>query len=318
MVESSHSDTFPHPKDSETSSISHSFSAFDTHDDLNSYFKSIQKYPFLQPDEEYELATDWVKKQDKVAAEKLVTSHLRLVARVAAGYKGYGLPLADLIAEGNLGILHALKKFDPTKGHRFSTYALWWIKAFIQEYILKSWSLVKIGTTGAQKKLFFNLRRLKKKIQEDDQEFSSLNDETIESIAKELGVEEEEVREMEKRLWGGDASLNSPVSQTGDTGEEEWQDWVESDRPTQEEAFLDKEQKKHEAQLLLEGFEALTPREISIIKSRRLKEPPDTLEIVAKDLHISKERVRQLEVSAFDKLRKHMREVAVKHGWTEE
>ncbi|MEI8320884.1 MAG: RNA polymerase factor sigma-32 [Alphaproteobacteria bacterium] len=303
-----------HIESKKSSSVSHGFSLLDDNNDLSRYFREIQKYPMLGADEEYELAQEWVKNQDKVAAEKLVNSHLRLVTKIAAGYRGYGLPLGDLIAEGNLGILHALKKFDPNKGFRFSTYAMWWIKAFMQDYILKSWSLVKMGTTVAQKKLFFNLKKLKKQLQGEN-EWSSLSNETIDSIAEKLGVSEQEVRDMEKRLSGGDSSLNATVSQGGEGNETEWQDWVESDRPDQEEIFMATDQKKREAALLQEGFEYLTPREMAVIKARRLKEPPETLEEISHTLNLSKERVRQIEGAAFSKLRDHMRRIAEEHGW---
>lgn len=284
---------------------------FSDSDDLQAYFKKIQQYPLLDPDTEYELAQDWIEKQDTKAAERLVTSHLRLVTRVAAGYRGYGLPMADMIAEGNIGILQALRKFDVTKGFRFSTYAVWWIKAAIQDYILRSWSLVKIGTTAAQRKLFFNLNKLKRQLHSEGH-FSSLSNESIASISKELGVEEAEVRSMEKRLLGGDASLNAPITNSND-GVAEWQDWIESDSASQEETFLSKEQKQKESELLRESFQCLTPREMAIIKARRLKEPPDTLEMVGETFHISKERVRQLEVIAFEKLRKHIKNLMTRY-----
>jgi RNA polymerase sigma-32 factor len=278
--------------------------------DLQAYYRQIRQFPLLEPDEEYELAKKWFEKQDLNAAKKLITSHLRLVAKIANGYRGYGLPMADLISEGNVGILQALKKFDPEKGFRFSTYAVWWIKASIQEYVLKSWSLVKVGTTASQKKLFFNLRRLKQKLQSAQGE-NFLSDESVGKMAEELEVTEKEVREMEERMSFTDSSLNATVS--GEEGTGEWQDWLENPAPNQEEEAISKDEHKKRTELLRRGFQYLTPRERMILEARQMSDPSQTLDQVSKTLNISKERVRQIELLAFKKLRDSIRREISKH-----
>ncbi|MDC0349356.1 RNA polymerase sigma factor RpoH [Alphaproteobacteria bacterium] len=285
-------------------------------DSMSSYFQEIKNYPILEPDEEYELATQWYQNQDEKAAKKLITSHLRLVAKIAAGYRGYGLPVADLIAEGNIGVLNAMKKFDPEKGFRFSTYAMWWIRASIQEYVLRTWSLVRMGTTGAQKKLFFNLKRMKKEISELEDEFQGMTDKDIKEIAEKLDVKETDVREMEGRMDRNDASLNMKTSQEESGGE--WQDWIESTDPTQEESLIEADTFLKKKEVLEKCLQYLTPREVTVLKARRLKEPPDTLDIIAKEVGLSKERVRQIEGVAFSKLRNVMRKEFLKKGWTDQ
>ncbi len=259
----------------------------------------------LEPEEEYMLAKRWQDHEDSVAAHKMVTSHLRLVAKIAMGYRGYGLPLADLIAEGNVGMMQAVKRFDPERGFRLATYAMWWIRAAIQEYILHSWSLVKIGTTAAQKKLFFNLRRAKaqmKALEEGD-----LHPDTVAKISTKLGVSEEEVVNMNRRLAAPDHSLNAPLRVDG---EGEWQDWLVDDTPSQETRFGDDEELKLRHGLLGTALTTLNERERHILEQRRLKEEPATLEDLSKEYGISRERVRQIEVRAFDKLQKAMRAAA--------
>lgn len=282
-------------------------------DDLKSYLKKIQDYPLLDPEEEFTLAKQWVEGQDMKAAQRLITSHLRLVTKIASGYRGYGLPISELIAEGNIGIMQAMKKFDPSKGHRFSTYAMWWIKAAMQDYILRSWSLVKIGTTAAQKKLFFNLRRLKHELSAIDEKKLLDKNESREAISKELGVREDEVESMEQRLQGSDYSLNSAVGGEDDTLE--WQDWLADTRESQEDKVIRQDTSDKQAELLEESLQKLTPRELEIIQARRLQDPPMTLESLAKTLSISKERVRQLENRAFSKMQKYMMIHAEKYGW---
>ena len=258
----------------------------------------------LEPDEEFKLAKSWKDKGDVDAAHQLVTSHLRLVAKIAMGYRGYGLPMADLISEGNLGMMHAVKKFEPDKGFRLATYAMWWIKAAIQEYILRSWSLVKIGTTSAQKKLFFNLRRLKNKIQDVDD--GHLKDEQITHIAETLDVSEQDVISMEQRMAGGDHSLNATISRDGEQPTE-WQDWLEDDRVDQETSFAEAEEYNARKSLMVEALQELNEREQRIIEARRLAEPPLTLEELATEFGVSRERVRQIEVRAFEKLAEAVR-----------
>ena len=273
-----------------------------TGDGLSFYLKRIQKYHMLEAEEEYELAQEWCAKKDPQAVKQLITSHLRLVAKIANGYRGYGLPLTDIIAEGNLGLMQALKKFDPTKGYRFSTYAMWWIRAAMQEYILRSWSMVKIGTTGNQKKLFFNLRSLKNKLHQMEGKNGPLSQEDIRQISKELDVHEHEVVEMDQRMSGGDLSLNNTVN-TDDGNGSEWQDWLEDNDEPMENKILEQQEHAQHIKLLQSSFSLLTPREMAIIKSRRLSEPPLTLEELAVKYKISRERVRQLEIKAFHKLR---------------
>ena len=274
---------------------------------LSRYLEQIRQFPMLEASEEYELATSWKDRGDVEAAHKLVTSHLRLVAKIAMGYRGYGLPVADLISEGNLGMMHAVKKFEPEKGFRLATYAMWWIKAAIQEYILRSWSLVKIGTTSAQKKLFFNLRRLKNKIQDVDQ--GHLQPEQITTIAETLDVSEADVISMDQRMAGRDHSLNTTISSDGDQVTE-WQDWLEDDTIDQETKFAEAEEFDARKNLMVKAMANLNPREQRIIEARRLSEPPLTLEELAGEFDVSRERVRQIEVRAFEKLSASVKEKA--------
>lgn len=266
---------------------------------LSRYLEQIRQFPMLEAEEEYGLAKSWKERGDVEAAHKLVTSHLRLVAKIAMGYRGYGLPMADLISEGNLGMMHAVKKFEPEKGFRLATYAMWWIKAAIQEYILRSWSLVKIGTTSAQKKLFFNLRRLKNKIQDVDG--GHLQPEQITTIAETLDVSEADVISMDQRMAGRDHSLNATVKADGDQMTE-WQDWLEDDTIDQETSFAEAEEYDARKALMVEAMGQLNEREQRIIEARRLAEPPLTLEDLANEFSVSRERVRQIEVRAFEKL----------------
>lgn len=266
---------------------------------LSKYLTRIRSFPMLEKDEEYMLAKAWSEREDVEAAHKLVTSHLRLVAKIAMGYRGYGLPLSDLISEGNIGMMHAVKKFDPERGFRLATYAMWWIKASIQEYILRSWSLVKIGTTAAQKKLFFNLRRLKGKI--DAIDGGDLKPEQITFIADSLDVAETEVVSMNQRMSGGDKSLNTPMVNDID-GSGEWQDWIEDERENQEVEFAEREEFEAQYSVMREALESLNPREQRIIHARRLTEPALTLEDLSEEFNVSRERIRQIEVRAFEKL----------------
>ena len=266
---------------------------------LSRYMDQIRQFPMLEADEEYMLARAFNERGDVEAAHKLVTSHLRLVAKIAMGYRGYGLPVADLISEGNLGMMHAVKKFDPERGFRLATYAMWWIKASIQEYVLRSWSLVKIGTTASQKKLFFNLRRIKGRIGAIDR--GDLSPQDVSDIAEELNVPEADVISMNQRMAGGDHSLNTPVSADGmESGE--WQDWLEDDRPDQEASFAETEELRQRQNLMVDAMQGLNPREVRIIEARRLSEPPLTLEELATEFSVSRERIRQIEVRAFEKL----------------
>ena len=273
---------------------------------LSRYLSEIRKFPMLAKDEEFMLAKRWQEHQDPEAAHRLVTSHLRLVAKIAMGYRGYGLPIGEVISEGNVGLMQAVKKFDPDKGFRLATYAMWWIRASIQEYILRSWSLVKMGTTAAQKKLFFNLRKAKSEIaalQEGD-----LRPDQVSQIATKLGVLDEEVISMNRRLAGGDASLNSPLRSDS---EAEWQDWlVDEDTPSQESVVAETEEKNIRMSLLEEAMTELSDRERHILTERRLKDEPTTLEELAAQYGVSRERVRQIEVRAFEKLQKSMRAAA--------
>ena len=270
---------------------------------LNRYMQEIRKFPILAPQEEYMLAKRWEEHQDPQAASKLVTSHLRLVAKIAMGYRGYGLPVGELISEGNIGLMQGVKKFEADKGFRLATYAMWWIRASIQEYILRSWSLVKIGTTAAQKKLFFNLRRMKGKI--DALEDGDLRPEQVTKIATDLKVPEEEVVNMNRRMaMGGDGSLNTRMSEDG---EGEWQDWLADDSPLQDQIVADREEKDVRHALLGEAMGDLNERERHILTQRRLIDDPQTLEELSQEYGISRERVRQIEVRAFEKLQKGMR-----------
>ena len=283
------------------------FPAISPDGNLSRYLDQIRAFPMLQPNEEYMLAKAWKEKGDVAAAHQLVTSHLRLVAKIAMGYRGYGLPVADLISEGNLGMMHAVKKFEPEKGFRLATYAMWWIKAAIQEYILRSWSLVKIGTTAGQKKLFFNLRRIKGQIQAIDD--GDLKPEQVTQIATQLNVTEDEVMSMNQRMAGNDRSLNVPLSRDGEGGGE-WQDWLQDDSPDQEATFADHEEYDARKNLMLDAMQGLNPREQRILAARRLSEPPLTLEDLATEFNISRERIRQIEVRAFEKLQKAVRDKA--------
>jgi RNA polymerase sigma-32 factor len=273
---------------------------------LSRYLSEIRKFPMLAKDEEFMLAKAWQEHEDPEAAHRLVTSHLRLVAKIAMGYRGYGLPIGEVISEGNVGLMQAVKKFDPDKGFRLATYAMWWIRASIQEYILRSWSLVKMGTTAAQKKLFFNLRKAKSEIealQEGD-----MRPEQVSQIATKLGVLDEEVISMNRRLAGGDASLNAPLRAEG---ESEWQDWLVDDvTPSQETVVADSQEMSLRMGLLEEAMAELTDRERHILTERRLKDDPTTLEELASEYGVSRERVRQIEVRAFEKLQKAMRQAA--------
>ncbi len=272
---------------------------------LSRYLTEIRNFPMLEPEEEYMLAKRWREHEDSSAAHKLVTSHLRLVAKIAMGYRGYGLPVNEIISEGNVGLMQAVKRFEPDKGFRLATYAMWWIKASIQEYILRSWSLVKIGTTAAQKKLFFNLRKAKghiKAIEDGD-----LRPEQVKLIATKLGVSEEEVVSMNRRLAAPDHSLNAPMRADS---EGEWQDWLVDDSPNQETLLAEREQKDDRSELLVEGMKVLNEREQRILTARRLQDEPATLEDLSKEYGISRERVRQIEVRAFEKLQTAIRDAA--------
>ena len=266
------------------------------------YLDEIQKFPMLQANEEYMLARRWVEHEDTEAAHQLVTSHLRLVAKIAMGYRGYGLPVAELISEGNIGMMQAVKRFDPERGFRLATYAMWWIRASIQEYILHSWSLVKMGTTAAQKKLFFNLRKLKGQMKAIDE--GDLSPENVKEIASRLDVPEHEVMSMNARLSGPDHSLNAPRSAESDG---EWQDWLVDECQDQEQVYADREELNERSKLLLTAMEKLNPREQYIIQKRRLSESAATLEELGSEFGISRERVRQVEAKAFDKLQKNIK-----------
>ena len=269
---------------------------------MNRYLAEIRKFPLLKPEEEYMLAKRWQEHEDPQAATKLVTSHLRLVAKIAMGYRGYGLPVAELIAEGNIGLMQGVKKFEPERGFRLATYAMWWIKASIQEYILRSWSLVKIGTTAAQKKLFFNLRRMKGKLAAIED--GDLHPDDVKKIATDLGVPEDDVVQMNRRMAkGGDTSLNAPLREDG---EGEWQDWLADDGPSQETVAADKQEADIRHDLLREALLTLNERERHILTQRRLIDEPQTLEDLSQEYGISRERVRQIEVRAFEKLQKEM------------
>jgi len=274
---------------------------------LARYLQEIRRFPMLQADEEYMLAKRWREHDDPEAAHRLVTSHLRLVAKIAMGYRGYGLPLSELISEGNVGMMQAVKRFDPDRGFRLATYAMWWIRASIQEYILHSWSLVKIGTTAAQKKLFFNLRRLKGQIQAIEE--GDLTPEHVAKIAKELDVPESDVVSMNRRLMAPDNSLNAPLRADG---EGEWQDWLVDDEASQESKLGERQELGLRRDLLKDAMSHLTERERDILRERRLKENPTTLEELSAKYGISRERVRQIEVRAFEKLQK-----AIKSGAAE-
>jgi RNA polymerase sigma-32 factor len=281
---------------------------------LNRYLQEVRKFPMLDRDEEFMLAKRWIEQQDSNAAEKMVTSHLRLVAKIAMGYRGYGLPIGEVISEGNVGLMQAVKKFDPDKGFRLSTYAMWWIRAAIQEYVLRSWSLVKMGTTAAQKKLFFNLRRLKGQMKAIDD--GDLTPDHVAKIATKLGVKEEEVTSMNRRMGhGGDASLN--VSIGGEDGSSEWQDWLQDDTDSQEEILGQDQEHNAKMELLKKAMSALNEREQDIISKRRLADKPMTLEELAVIYDVSRERIRQIEARAFEKLQEAMISSAQSSGLIE-
>ena len=267
---------------------------------LSAYLAQIKKFPMLDAEEEYMLAKNWKEKGNLKSAEKLITSHLRLVAKIAMGYKGYGLPVNEIISEGNVGLMQAVKKFEPEKGFRLATYAMWWIKAAIQEYILRSWSLVKIGTTTAQKKLFFNLKKLKNQIAPRSE--GDLRNEQVSEIANKLNVKEEEVVSMNRRLAGKEYSLNAPVGEDGD----QWQDWLVDKEMDQELKFAQQEEMNQRKDLLKDSIKMLNDREKEILYARRLTDNPLTLENLSKKYKISRERIRQIENKAFEKLQKHM------------
>jgi len=269
---------------------------------LTRYLEEIRKFPLLTADEEFMLAKRWREHGDTEAAQKLVTSHLRLVAKIAMGYRGYGLPIGELISEGNVGMMQAVKRFDPDKGFRLATYAMWWIRASMQEYILRSWSLVKMGTTAAQKKLFFNLRRMKGQLKQIDE--GDLPPEAVKKIAKDLGVPEDDVVQMNRRLAAPDHSLNAPLRQES---EAEWQDWLVDEAPSQENVLAERQELDQRRQLLEGAMGGLNDRERDILRERRLKEEPATLEDLSKKYRISRERVRQIEVRAFEKLQRAVR-----------
>jgi RNA polymerase sigma-32 factor len=267
---------------------------------LNRYLAEIKKFPILAPEEEYMLAKRWTEHQDTDAAAKLVNSHLRLVAKIAMGYRGYGLPVSELISEGNIGLMQGVKKFEPERGFRLATYAMWWIRASIQEFILRSWSLVKMGTTAAQKKLFFNLRRMKNQIEAFED--GDLKPEDVTKIATDLGVSEEDVVSMNRRMaMGGDTSLNVSLREEGDG---QWQDWLVDTEPLQDERVAEAQESQVRHELLVEAMEALNDREKHILTERRLTDEPKTLEELSQVYDVSRERIRQIEVRAFEKLQK--------------
>ncbi|WP_316860622.1 RNA polymerase sigma factor RpoH [uncultured Cohaesibacter sp.] len=274
---------------------------------LSRYLNEIRRFPMLEPQEEYMLAKRYAEHGDKGAAHKLVTSHLRLVAKIAMGYRGYGLPVSEVVSEGNVGLMQAVKRFDPDKGFRLATYAMWWIRASIQEYILRSWSLVKMGTTANQKRLFFNLRKVKGQIQA--LEDGDLKPDQVDYIAEKLGVSNEEVISMNRRL-SGDASLNAPLKSDGESGQ--WQDWLVDESDTQETVLADKEEFTHRMELLTNAMGILNDRERRIFEARRLAEKPATLEELSEEFSVSRERIRQIEVRAFEKVQKEVQTQAAK------
>lgn len=279
---------------------------------LNRYLQEIRKFPLLEPEEEYMLAKRWADHEDPEAAQRLVTSHLRLAAKIAMGYRGYGLPQAEVISEANVGLMQAVKRFDPEKGFRLATYAMWWIRASIQEYILRSWSLVKMGTTSAQKKLFFNLRKAKSKL--GALEEGDLRPENVAQIAHDLNVSEQEVIDMNRRLSGGDASLNATVGSGDGESTSQWQDWLEDDSANQAEAFAEADELSTRRQMLIAAMDVLNDREKDILMERRLRDDPMTLEDLSARYDVSRERIRQIEVRAFEKLQNRIRELARQRG----
>ena len=291
---------------SETKNVPATIPALGGDDSLNRYLAEIKKYPILAPEQEYMLAKRYQEHEDPAAAAQLVSSHLRLVAKIAMGYRGYGLPVSELISEGNVGLMQGVKKFDPDRGFRLATYAMWWIKASMQEFILRSWSLVKIGTTAAQKKLFFNLRRMKNNMQAFED--GDLRPEDVAKISTDLGVSESEVIEMNRRMaMGGDTSLNVSMREDGDG---QWQDWLVDHEPLQDERVAEAQESDVRHQLLLEAMGSLNDREKHILTERRLIEEPRTLEELSQEYNVSRERVRQIEVRAFEKLQKAMLRIA--------
>ena len=277
---------------------------------LNRYMQEIRKFPMLEPEQEYMLAKAWADRQDSNAAHQLVTSHLRLAAKIAMGYRGYGLPQAEVISEANVGLMQAVKRFDPERGFRLATYAMWWIRASIQEYILRSWSLVKLGTTSAQKKLFFNLRKAKAKLGAFEE--GDLRPENLAQIAKDLSVSESEVVDMNRRLAGADASLNATVG--SEDGGAQWQDWLEDENSDQANDYAEKDEFDMRLGLLTQAMSALNEREKDVLVKRRLSEDPVTLEDLSASYGVSRERIRQIEVRAFEKLQARMRELAKGKG----
>ena len=281
---------------------------------LNRYMQEIRKFPMLEPEEEYMLAKRWAENEDTEAGHKMVTSHVRLAAKIAMGYRGYGLPQAEVISEANVGLMQAVKKFDPEKGFRLATYAMWWIRAAIQEYVLRSWSMVKLGTTSAQKKLFFNLRKAKSRI--GALEDGDLRPENVTRIATDLGVTEAEVVSMNRRLSGGDASLNATVGSEGE-GTMQWQDWLEDEDADQATDYAERDELESRRAMLAEAMDVLNDREKDILMQRRLNEETITLEDLSGQYDVSRERIRQIEVRAFEKLQKRMRDLAREKGMME-
>jgi len=281
---------------------------------LNRYMQEIRKFPLLEPEEEYMLAKRWVEQEDTKAAHRMVTSHLRLAAKIAMGYRGYGLPQAEVISEANVGLMQAVKRFDPEKGFRLATYAMWWIRASIQEYILRSWSLVKLGTTSAQKKLFFNLRKAKARI--GALEEGDMHPDNVARIAHDLGVTETEVISMNRRMSGGDASLNATVGSEGE-GTMQWQDWLEDESADQAGDYEERDEMDARREMLAEAMDVLNEREKDILVQRRLSEKAITLEELSGQYDVSRERIRQIEVRAFEKLQDRMRELAAQKGMIE-
>ena len=275
---------------------------------LNRYMQEIRKFPMLTGDEEYMLGKRWKEHQDPKAAERLITSHLRLVAKIAMGYRGYGLPIGEVISEGNIGLMHAVKRFEPDKGFKLATYAMWWIKAQIQEYVLRSWSLVKIGTTSSQKKLFFNLRKIKGRIKAIEE--GDLKPEHVKYIAKKLGVQESEVVSMDRRLKG-DASLNAPLRSDAE-GDGEWQDWLVDENDSPETVFAHNEEADQRNSMLTIALKSLSEREREVIEARKLRDEPATLEDLSQKFGVSRERIRQIEVRAFEKLQAGVKAAAAK------
>ena len=278
---------------------------------LNRYMQEIRKFPMLEPEQEYMLAKAWVEREDTGAAHKLVTSHLRLAAKIAMGYRGYGLPQAEVVSEANVGLMQAVKKFDPEKGFRLATYAMWWIRASIQEYVLRSWSMVKMGTTSGQKKLFFNLRKAKSRIGAYDE--GDMRPEQVSKIATDLGVTETEVVSMNRRMSGGDASLNVVIGGDGESSTQ-WQDWLQDDSADQAGDYEKNDELSVRSEMLMEAMSVLNDREKDIILKRRLQDKPSTLEALSSTYEVSRERIRQIEVRAFEKLQEKMRNLAEGKG----